>query len=216
MDIVEFLCQHITFDLEQGPYITGGILTHQIAKQFYPTNWLPRDVDIICRSIEQQNKLDQILTPLCQNRSYSQFDYFKDKPLHHTDRINWSIQDFDISSSVHDVNAWTRINLANYTIACVAGDGKTLYTLDTTIEDIKNKILRRAPLYHTNGIRISPGIYDLAAGPIVVKKVIDRYHRYQARGFVDHDNIKEKLQQEISLYVVDISMAKALLDALTN
>jgi len=198
-DIVDYLCQHVNFDIEKGPYFAGGILTHQIAKQFYTVNWVPRDVDIICRTTEQQNYLDNILTPLSIKRRYIVVEYFKDKSLHHTDRINWSIQGFDISSSIHNVNAQTRADLHDYTVACIAGDGQTLCTVDTTIEDIKNKILRRAPLYHTNGIRTGPGIYEHSPGPIVTNKVVERYQRYVSRGFVDIDNIKEKLQRETGI-----------------
>lgn len=198
-DIVDYLCQHVEFDIEHGPYIAGSALTRKLAQQFYPVTWQCKDIDIICRTVEQQNYLDKVLTPLCSARQYSVVDYFKDKPLHHTDRINWSIQGFDVSSSIHNVNAQTRADLHDYTVACVAGDGKTFYTVDTTMEDIKNKILRRAPLYHTNGIRTSPGIYEQFPGPIVTNKVVERYQRYISRGFVDIDNIKEKLQQETGI-----------------
>jgi hypothetical protein len=198
-DIVDYLCQHVEFDIEHGPYIAGSALTRKLAQQFYPVVWQCKDIDIICRTIEQQNYLDKMLTPLSVKRQYSVVDYFKNKLLHHTDRINWTVQGFDISSSIHNVNAQTRADLHDYTVACIAGDGKTFYTVATTIEDIKNKILRRAPLYHTDGIRTSPGIYEQSPGPIVTNKVIERYQRYVSRGFVDIDNIKEKLQQETGI-----------------
>ena len=215
-DIVDYLCQYVEFDLEHGPYLNGSVLTKKLAEQFYPVVWQCKDIDIVCRTVEQQNYLDSILTPLSYYKQHSVINYFKDKPLHHTDRINWSIQDFDISSSIHNVDAQTRANLGNYTVASITGDGQTYCTVDTTLTDIQYKLLRRAPLYHSNGINTSPDVYELSPGPIMINKVIVRYHRYVSRGFVDVDNIKEKLQQEILLYVKNVNKAKDLLDALRN
>jgi len=215
-DIVDYLCQYIKFDLDNGPYLNGSALTKKIAQQFYPVTWQSNDIDIVCRTIEQQNYLDSILTPLSSNRQHRVINYFKDKPLHHTDRINWSIRSFDISSSIHNVDAQTRADLGNYTVASITGDGQIYCTVDTTLADIQYKFLRRAPLYHSNGINTSPDVYESSPGPIMINKVIARYQRYVSRGFVDVDNIKEKLQQEILLYVKNVNTAKALLDALKN
>jgi hypothetical protein len=50
-DILSKLQTLITFDLETGPFLTGGCITWLVESRYNVPRWTPNDIDICCATI---------------------------------------------------------------------------------------------------------------------------------------------------------------------
>lgn len=153
----------IKFDLEQGPYITGSFLTWMLERQHHgEPNWLPNDLDIVCRSLIQFNQITEILDPLASEIIEPSFS---DRPSKH-----WVINNFKIQVFVHESTVENRLRIQDMTVTEVASDGTNFVTGNTTIDDIKHKLLRYNNIYDYNWS---------------IQNMYERYNKYLGRGYLD-------------------------------
>lgn len=174
----EELRNRLTFDLENGPYITGSLLTYMIESSFRKPNWTPDDIDIVCRTQSQLEAMDAILSPLASNVSRYHWT---------TSIIRWDFVDLfggiSIQAIHHDLAGSERVRWVDTTITSIASDTHTHIMAPTTIEDIRSGILRE----NTNVLR-------LASLGVSRDYVESRYDKYIRRGYVDFENqIKNKI-----------------------
>lgn len=161
----------LKLNLETGPYITGSYMTYLLEYKYRTPNWKPNDIDIVCRTEDQIESVDQILKKLDPNRTIDRMwgiTYYY-----------WTINDYQIQGIVHDVSAKERIDWVDYTITAIATDGANTIQDDNTENDIVNKILRRRPNHVFGGKSFQ----------------LKRYQKYTERGFQDIDN---KIYNEVS------------------
>lgn len=60
--VLEFLKNNIVFDFVYGPYIVGSSVTTTVEKLFRQVEYIPEDIDIICRTSAQREKIMQKLS----------------------------------------------------------------------------------------------------------------------------------------------------------
>lgn len=60
--VLEFLKNNTVFDFNNGPYIVGSTVSTTIEKLFRPVDYFPEDIDIVCRTFDQREKVLQKLS----------------------------------------------------------------------------------------------------------------------------------------------------------
>jgi hypothetical protein len=216
MNIVDYLCQHVKFDLNNGPYITGSLLTKHIAEKFYTVAWQPADVDIICRTTEQAEKLNESFTTISSSTTVTHVDFFKRIPLYNSLEYKWIINGIEVNTRIHDVSAQDHVNYADYTVGCITSDGVDFLMLPSTLYDIEHKLLKHSPLFDpTFGIEYrssSPIFLTEHPSENILKRYFNRYKKYVGRGFIDTDNIISNSLKKLSvkLYPNNIELLQIL------
>jgi hypothetical protein len=152
------------FDLVNGPYITGSLLTHILEDD---PNWIPNDIDVVCRNgFQFRNIVNKF-----KNIGYDREEYepFSIKLFKKQNRIQFII---------HDISAEDRIKWADLTLCAVCTDGVTQIMSDTTRHDIHHKLM-----IENNG-----NLLNLSDPKFNLDK-IGRYQKYIDRGYQDINNI---------------------------
>jgi len=175
---VSLISNNIELDLIQGPYITGSYLTWLIEKNNNNPVWSPDDLDISCTSVEQHEKIKNILRPLAST--------IKETNWLGTGSTYWMIDGFKFQTFVHPVTAEQRVAWTDFSINSIATDGKDFISSVHTVNDINNKILRFDGL--TN--------HKWPRERIDNTKV--RYKKYLDRGYVDVDNMSLKKINQVN------------------
>jgi hypothetical protein len=164
--ILEKLQTLVTFDLENGPFLTGGFATWLIESQYTVPSWTPNDIDICCATIEQFDSVKQALEPLS---TYTQVTNWLN-----SSSTYWTINDFQFQAFVHTTSK-KRIEWADFTVTAIATDGVNFLMGSSTLEDIQNKILRiniNNPWEHRD-----------------INSQLERYTKYLHRGYRDIDSL---------------------------
>jgi hypothetical protein len=162
------LCE---FDLVTGPYITGSLLTHILEDN--PT-WIPNDIDIVCRNgFQFRNIVNKF-----KNIGYDREEYepFTVKLYKKQNRIQFII---------HDITAEDRIKWADLTMRSICSDGISYVMSDTTLNDIKNKLM-----IENNGNFTKPIFPNTLESDLAWQKNnVWKYQKYIDRGYQDINNI---------------------------
>jgi len=176
--IFQELRKYIAFDLSEGPYLTGSLLTYAIESSFRPPYWRPDDIDIVCRSLHQLEALNNALSPLAS--TITRYNWT-------TDIICWEFEHhFDgipIQAILHNVSGEDRVRWADTTITSIASDTIQYAMSPQTMEDIKHGILRE-----------NSNLTNLAGVEGGLEHIISRYDKYTSRGYLDLNNdIKKRI-----------------------
>jgi hypothetical protein len=154
----------LNLNLDQGPYITGSYLTHLIESRYRIPIWQPNDIDLVCKSEDQLQSVNEILKSIDPN---VRIDYTADTTYYY-----WNIDGVCIQGILHDISYVDRLNFADYTITAIVSDGENNISFPNAETDIANKILNRFN-YKTFGNKA----YHLK-----------RYQKYLNRGYIDSNN----------------------------
>jgi hypothetical protein len=157
------LCE---FDLVNGPYITGSLLTHILENN--PT-WIPNDIDIICRTRFQFKEMVDKFKNVGFDREVYEMPFivklFKKQNI--------------IQLITHDLTADDRVKWAYLTMCAICTDGVTQIMSDTTLNDIKNKLMIENNDHLFGGLR----------HPQFNFNYLRYYQKYIDRGYQDINNV---------------------------
>jgi hypothetical protein len=155
------LCE---FDLVNGPYITGSLLTHILEDN---PNWIPNDIDIVCRNGFQFRNIVNKFKNIGYNKE--EYEPFSIKLFKKQNRIQFII---------HDISAEDRIKWADLTLCAICTDGVIQIMSDTTQHDIQHKLM----IENNNHF---PNLSD----PRFNFNNLVRYQKYIDRGYRDINNV---------------------------
>jgi hypothetical protein len=164
--ILEKLQTLVIFDLENGPFLTGGFATWLVESRYTVPSWTPNDIDICCTTVEQFDSVKQALEPLS---TYTQVTNWLN-----SSSTYWTINDFQFQAFVHPVTVNERLSWVDFTVTAIATDGINFLMQDDTLDDIKNKVLR----YNDK----------IDEYPRPLQSMVERYYKYLSRGYTDPDN----------------------------
>ena len=151
------------FDLVDGPYITGSLLTHTLEDN---PNWIPNDIDIVCRTGFQFRSIVNKF----KNVGY-------DREEHEMFSIKLHKKHNRIQFIIHDLTAADRVKWADLTLCAICSNGNNYIMSDETADDIKNKLMKE-----NNG-----NLLNLSDPKFQLDK-IGRYQKYIDRGYQDINN----------------------------
>jgi hypothetical protein len=152
------------FDLDNGPYITGSLLTHALEDN---PSWIPNDIDIICRTGFQFRDIVNKFKNVGYDRE--EYEPFTIKLYKKQNRIQFII---------HDITAEDRVKWADLTLCAICSDGVNHIMSDTTRNDITNKLM-----IENNG-----NLLNLSDPKFKLDK-IGRHQKYIDRGYQDLNNV---------------------------
>jgi hypothetical protein len=161
---IQFASSLIKFNLDNGPFITGSYMTWTLEKLVGNPTWLPDDLDICCTCEDQYQTIKKILDPLATDIKITNW-------LGHSSAY-WFIEGFKFQAFVHPVPVEQRLNLIDYSVTAIAGDGNHYITGKNTFHDIANKV-----------IRINDTVFESSK-----EYLTNRYQKYLDRGYKDLDD----------------------------
>ena len=166
------LCE---FDLVNGPYITGSLLTHILEDN---PNWIPNDIDIICRTASQFKEIVDKFKNIGFDKEKDEITFFSKRLFK---------QQNEIQIILYNITAEDYVKWADLTLCCICSDGVTQIMSATTLNDIQNKLM-----VENNG-----NLLNLSKAPFNLNKM-RRYKKYIDRCYQDINNvIYNKLVNEI-------------------
>lgn len=176
--IINKLSSIAEFDLDNGPCFIGSHVLKRLESRFHKTDWVPKDLDILCRNREQMYQLKEAF------KSYTWYFNEKERPfikeMLGIDPLEmiWVIDDVHISATVYDKPAANFVSKSNFTCNVVASDGNKWFTTEQTMNDIQNKVLRFQ----------SDEIIKHLRGEQALASLYQRYDTYISRGYADTNN----------------------------
>jgi hypothetical protein len=196
MDFYNYILDEIDLNLMNGPYITGSRCLYNIEKLFRNTNLNCSDIDIVCRNLDQKNKIEKILKkffypagflnicnpthPWVKNKEKNTIYVFKYKELNKYKNIQ------KIDLIIHNVDAQTRIDSHDFTITQVACSNNEILVNSNTILDVEKRLL---------DLEVS----EISKYSNKEKKVfLKRRKKYIKKGYKDSYNVKNILQKLMS------------------
>jgi hypothetical protein len=181
-EIIKLLKTTVEFDLENGPFITGGYALRLLEEY---ADWEPEDIDICCMNNAQFDNLKNILCSITE--------FYTEGKWHNNITGTWIVNGIKIDAgvtrhlTVEDRLAWNDFNLT-----AIAYDGKEFKMSEQIASDIKNRILRINGALRLSNIKNNPNEN--------INMWIDRYYKYTNRKYKDTTGIIETLTQ----YKLDI------------
>jgi hypothetical protein len=173
-----YLRQLLGLQLFTGPYIGGSFLTYHFEKQYRETIWIPKDIDIICKNVDQFDYIKSVLGPSASAVVNEKFKglpvaefYFPGQPTY---------IGIAVIPNLLDTFGDTNRQFGEFTVNSFFSDGRDIKCDLRAWHDIEHGILQlREPE------KCVPGL--------VHPKQLKRLNKYQSRGFVDHGGTTEAI-----------------------
>jgi len=177
--VIDKILSIVKFDLNNGPYIIGSYVTHQLAQLHDSVAWKPNDIDIICRTEEQMFSLKETLCPVASYYNEKERPVVSQMFGVHPLQMIWVIDGITVTASIRDHAATEQIKTADYTISAAATDGNLYIASSQSLLDIQNGILRK----------LSFDMNEKCVGAEATAWVLEKYNSYVDRGFIDKDQV---------------------------
>lgn len=186
-----YIIEKVKLDLEVGPYVTGGRVLHEIEKVFRTPNYQPKDVDIVCRNIDQKNIVVEALTPF--------YSFIGSKTVPLID-VPWKKNKFKLLTKfvfksrtrkgkvdliLTDQSATEKIRSHDFSIVKVACCNKYTLASPQTLSDIKDRFLRLN--LHKDFVVDKQSVHDSMLFP--------RINKYLKRAYRIHPELHELLKK---------------------
>lgn len=182
---LQYLRKLLGLQLFTGPYIGGSFLTYHFERRYREPAWFPRDIDIICKNVDQLNHVESVLRPLSSSFVESPSDVNgNDYPDLRALEFYFSGQEtyigVDTILNSSDVFEKTNRQFGEFTVNSFFSDGRDVKCDLRAWHDIEHQILQlREPE------KCVPGL--------VHPRQLKRFRKYRSRGYVDVNSTTETL-----------------------